>query len=434
MTKKPNDPTRSHKKSSKTKKYLPIIISIIMILTIATLIIIAIILFFRLPQNPQSFNNISTASLIQMILAVVSGVMAVYSLWQTRKNIYGLKKAKEEYAHQVHIERRIRHTNAKKQLTGEDDVTRRDGIDTLLNLVDEWLTDDTCTQEEQKKESQDIINTLCKYIQSIPPSCTTEDLTNGNYPPAEKEIRIAILKRINSRSKNNGITNWSNFHYDFSDTFFFYSVNFSKCNFGNHVFFNNSTFAETVSFSGTTFARNAVFSDAVFKQKANFFRAYFMQGANFSEAVFAQDAYFSFISFSRNVDFSRASFLQNVDFSGVAFKQKADFSGVAFKQKAGFRGVRFQQKADFSRAFFKSVKPDFADSSETIQQRTQFAALTSDQEAHSFRVYEGSTPILLGITKLNGVPYRLPIGAVLFDPGSWDEEKQEYTRVSEPAK
>lgn len=423
MTKKPNDPTQSHKKSSKTEKYLPVIISIIMILTIATLITIAIILFFRLPQNPQSFNNISTASLIQMILAAVSGVMAVYSLWQTRKNIYGLKKAKEEYAHQVHIERRIRHTNAKKQLTWEDDVTRRDGIDTLLNLVDEWLTDDTCTQEEQKKESQDIINTLCKYIQSIPPSCTTEDLTNGNYPPAEKEIRIAILKRINSRTKNSSTTDWSNFHYDFSNAFFFYSVNFSKCNFGHHVLFNNSTFAETANFSGTTFAGIAVFSNAVFKQKANFFRAYFMQVANFSKAVFSQDAYFSFISFNHNVDFSGVSFLHNVD-----------FSGVLFQQKASYREVLFQQKADFSGAFFKSVEPDFAGSSETNQQRTRFAVLPSNQEVHSFRVREGSIPILLGTTGLNAVKYSIPKGTVLFDPMSPKNKDGNYSGLSEPAK
>jgi hypothetical protein len=26
------------------------------------------------------------------------------------------------------------------------------------------------------------------------------------------------------------------------------------------------------------------------------------------------------------------------------------------------------------------------------------------------------------------------MGAILFDPYSWDEEKKEYTRVSEPAK
>lgn len=28
----------------------------------------------------------------------------------------------------------------------------------------------------------------------------------------------------------------------------------------------------------------------------------------------------------------------------------------------------------------------------------------------------------------------IPEGTVLFDPDSWDEEKQEYTHVSEPAK
>lgn len=420
MTNNPDNSTQAQKRTSRTKNFFP---RILLIIAILALFSIAIILLFQLPHTPQSSNDISTASIIQTILTIIAGVIGIFSLRETSKNIHEIKKAKEEYINQVHVERRNRHTNAKKQLTQEDDVTRRHSVDTLLNLVDEWLTDDTCTQEEQKRESQGIIDTLCKYIQSIPLGYTMEDLTNGNYPTVEKDIRTTILKRINSRTKNNDTADWSNFHYDFSNAFFFFSVNFSKCNFGHHILFNNSTFAETASFSGTTFARSAVFSNAVFNQKANFFRAYFMQVANFSNAVFSQDAYFSFISFNHNVEFSGASFLQNVD-----------FSGVVFQQKSGFREVVFRQKADFSGTLFKNFKPDFADGSETNHQRTRFAALPSNQEAHSFRVHEGSIPILLGTTGLNGVPYGIPIGTVLFDPSSWDEKKQEYTRISEPAK
>ncbi|WP_311445916.1 pentapeptide repeat-containing protein [uncultured Rothia sp.] len=419
MTNNPNNSTKSQKRFSRKKNIsLPALFRI----AILALFAIAIILLFQLPHSSQSLNNISTASIIQTILAIISGAIGIFSLLETSKNIHKIEKAEEEHINQVHVERRNRHTNAKEQLTREDDVTRRNSIDILLNLVDEWLTDNTCTQEEQKKESQDIINTLCKYIQSIPLSYTKEDLTSGKYPAAEKEIRTTILKRINSRTKNSSTTDWSNFYYDFSNAFFFYSVNFSKCNFGHHMLFNNSTFAETASFSGTTFAGNAVFSNAVFKQKANFFRAYFRQVANFSKAVFSQDAYFSFTSFNHNVDFSGVSFLHNVD-----------FSGVLFQQKASYREVLFQQKADFSGAFFKSVEPDFTGSSETNQQRTRFAALPSNQEAHSFRVSEGSIPILLGTTGLNAVKYSIPKGTLLFDPDSWDEKKKIYTCVSKPA-
>jgi len=70
--------------------------------------------------------------------------------------------------------------------------------------------------------------------------------------------------------------------------------------------------------------------------------------------------------------------------------------------------------------------------------RARFAALSAGsesagQEAHNFAVYEDSQPIPLGTAGLNGVGYRIPVGAVLFDPASWDERQKEYTRLSEPA-
>lgn len=48
-------------------------------------------------------------------------------------------------------------------------------------------------------------------------------------------------------------------------------------------------------------------------------------------------------------------------------------------------------------------------------------------------MYEGNQPIPLGAAGLNGVGYRIPAGAALFDPASWDERQKEYTRLSEPA-
>ena len=77
-----------------------------------------------------------------------------------------------------------------------------------------------------------------------------------------------------------------------------------------------------------------------------------------------------------------------------------------------------------------------ADSGEMC--RARFATLSASseaagQEAHNFAVYEGSQPIPLGTAGLDGVGYRIPVGAVLFDPASWDERQKEYTRMSEPA-
>lgn len=74
----------------------------------------------------------------------------------------------------------------------------------------------------------------------------------------------------------------------------------------------------------------------------------------------------------------------------------------------------------------------FKNSGETV--RARFAALSEKQPAHNFVVSNGSFPILPGEAELDGVKCYIPVGTVLFDPDSWDEEKQEYTHVSEPAK
>ena len=96
--------------------------------------------------------------------------------------------------------------------------------------------------------------------------------------------------------------------------------------------------------------------------------------------------------------------------------------------------------ANFCDVSFVKSPPVFvaedADSGEMY--RARFATPSTGQEAvgqeaHNFAVYEDSQPIPLGRAGLNGVGYRIPVGAVLFDPTSWDARQKEYTRMSEPA-
>lgn len=96
--------------------------------------------------------------------------------------------------------------------------------------------------------------------------------------------------------------------------------------------------------------------------------------------------------------------------------------------------------ADFCDVSFVKTPPGFvaedADSGEMC--RARFVALpagseSTDQEAHNFTVYEDSQPIPLGTAELLNGTFVLPLGTVLYDPDSWDEEQQEYTRISEPA-
>ena len=245
----------------------------------------------------------------------------------------------------------------------------------------------------------------------------------------------------------------------FSGAAFTQNANFSGATFTQNADFSNATFTQTANFGRVAFTQNADFSNATFTQKAyfgratftqttNFYGARFTQNANFKRATFTQNANFRWMTFIQTADFSRATFTQNANFSGATFTQTADFSRATFTQtadfsratftqNANFSWATFTQNADFSWATFSASSPKFVETSEVLKRtfRARFATLPKNQRAYSFKVSEGSFPILLGEAELgDGVKHDIPVGTVLFDPDSWDEEKQKYTRVSDPAK
>ena len=222
---------------------------------------------------------------------------------------------------------------------------------------------------------------------------------------------------------------------------FMQNAHFSGVKFTQDTSFSGAAFIQNASFGGANFAQNADFSWAIFTHNAHFVGAVFSQIADFSGATFTQKARFSDTSFMRNARFKWTTFTQTADFSEAAFAQGTDFSEATFEAGAEFAGASFMGIADFGDVSFMKSPPLFvvedADSGEVY--RARFAALptgseSAGQEAHNFAVYEDSQPIPLGTAGLNGVDYRIPVGTVLFDPGSWDERQKEYTRLSEPAK
>lgn len=221
---------------------------------------------------------------------------------------------------------------------------------------------------------------------------------------------------------------------------FMQKAHFSGVEFVQEANFTGAAFIQNASFGGVNFARNADFIGAVFAQNTHFIGAAFGQVADFSGATFTQNARFSETAFAQVARFKWATFTQTTDFSEAAFDQGADFSEATFEADAEFAGATFMGVADFCDASFVKSLPVFAvedaDSGEMC--RARFAALSAasevaGQEAHNFAVYEDSQPIPLGTAGLNGVGCRIPVGAVLFDPTSWDERQKEYTRLSEPA-
>lgn len=275
---------------------------------------------------------------------------------------------------------------------------------------------------------------------------------------------------------------------DFAVSTFESDANFSRLNtagiasfaavtFGGEAIFTASTFHDEAHFAASVFNRPAVFSKSLFggvarfagiatKQTAIFCNVRFAGAADFSGATFTQYADFSGARFDGDATFSRSSFFavirtsydmdfpQYANFANAAFAQGADFSEATFTAFVGFgratfaRAVSFNgasfegayfedatfgQGADFRQTSFAYVEPSFG-GSKAQPQGARFSAQADSQDylfetrpesAHGFRCGEAE---LLNRT------FILPIGAVLYDPDSWDEEQQEYTRVSEPAK
>lgn len=221
---------------------------------------------------------------------------------------------------------------------------------------------------------------------------------------------------------------------------FMQKAHFGGVKFTQDTNFSGAAFIQNASFGGVNFARDTDFSWAIFAQNAHFIGAVFSQVADFNGATFTQDARFSETAFAQVACFKWVTFTQTADFSEAAFDQGADFSEATFEADAEFYGASFMGVADFCDVSFVKSPPVFAveDADSGEMYRARFATLSTGseatgQEAHNFAVYEGSQPIPLGIAGLNGVGYHIPVGTVLFDPASWDEQQKEYTHLSEPA-
>ncbi|MEZ7664009.1 pentapeptide repeat-containing protein [Rothia sp. 27098_8_29] len=358
---------------------------------------------------------------------------------------------KLKHPQRVHAERRTRYSKAVEQLAYPNPAVRASAISTLAGLVDEWLADEQLSVEARQKEGQVIVNALCAYVRSPFSRAFKAEAFDSDTPPAnyagdfatdlaafrgEQDVRRSVFVEMSKRSSTLAENEkgevavvpgaWSGFEFDFSRAVVFYPL--------------DGLTLENANFSAARFCNGSDFSGAAFVGTVDFSRATFGGIAGFGDATFAGEGNFSHATFTRSANFGGASFVQSAYFDGVKFMQNAHFSGVKFTQDTNFSGASFMGVADFCDVSFVKSPPVFAiedaDSGEMC--RARFAALSAGsesagQEAHNFTMYEDSQPIPLGTAILNGVGYRIPVGAVLFDPASWDARQKEYTRMSEPA-
>lgn len=254
-------------------------------------------------------------------------------------------------------------------------------------------------------------------------------------------------------------------------------ASFAAVTFSGKAVFTASTFHDEAHFAASVFNRPAVFSKSLFggaarfagivtKQSAMFSNVRFTGAADFSGASFTQYEDFGGARFDGDATFSRASFIalprtryemdfpQHANFSNAAFAQDADFSQATFTAHVGFykatfaravsfNGANFEgayfadatfgHGADFRQTSFMYVKPSFEALDRRLQ-RARFSAQADPQDYLFEARPESPHGFSCGAAELLNRTFVLPLGTVLYDPDSWDEEKQEYTRMSEPAK
>jgi len=238
----------------------------------------------------------------------------------------------------------------------------------------------------------------------------------------------------------------STFHYEahFAASIFNRPAVFSKSLFGGvarfagvvtkqSAMFSNVRFASAADFSGATFTQYEDFGGARFDGDATFSRASFiaLPRTSYEDMDFPQRANFDKVTFAQDADFSKATFTAFVGFRRVTFARAASFNGTSF-EGAYFPGATFGQRADFRQTSFMYVKPSFEDLEERLQ-TARFSAQADPQDYLFEARLESTHGFSCGTATLLNRTFVLPLGTVLYDPDSWDEEKQDYTRFSEPA-
>ena len=432
----------------------------------------------------------------QLILYTTGGVLGVITLGEThRKNNQEKEKNENDHTRQVYAERRSRYTKAVEQLANENAAVRLGGIYTLVGLVDEWLADESLTEDKQKEEGQVIINNLCSYIRSPflvlekieeyeaykvfknfetknaklkkseylqvldiferfidsdeyeKPKDITTDYANFHE---EQDVRRTIFVEMSKRSSivkpavdgEISVTpnTWSSFNFDFSRAPIFYPLseltieeaNFASARFYDESSFSKAIFVRTADFSGAKFTRTADFWFATFTQTADFSGAEFTRTANFSWAKFTETANFSWAKFTETANFSWAKFTETANFRSTTFTEAADFRSTTFTEAADFRSTTFTEAADFWSTTFTEAA-DFR--AATFNLIAWFSgAIFKSIACFSEVTFEKYSPLFVTTSDKSGKTYRTRFAVLSDNLGEHEFTVREGSKLIEPGK
>jgi len=349
------------------------------------------VLALLLPVAVKSTTT-GVGGLRHSILLATGGLIAIFTWGETRrKNDIDKKKNKQEkkkndkdHRRQIRAERRERYTKAVEQLGSKESSVRMGGVYTLVGLVDEWLEEESISEEERLKEGQVIINNLCAYIRSpftlaayygelsedapkekgIYKDRKQDFYTDKAIFDSEADTRLSIIKEIHNRlqiSEENPGNSWSNFEYDFSGSTFFYSIDLTNSYYAKPVNFSGSTYWAHANFSHSTYEKNATFSTpnscSTYKDTADFSGSTYWAHASFSHSTYEEDATFSSC-------FSRSMYISTADLSNSIYQKTASFAHSFYGSSATFKNSNYSADrglVDFHQSIYQG-QADFRNS------------------------------------------------------------------------
>jgi len=327
-------------------------------------------------------------------------------------------------------------------------------------LEDLQKTESEKLSEEESSRLRTLLNRFKDSEEYEKPKNTTTGYAKFHE---EQDVRRAIFVEMSKRSstfikKESGYIydlgkilkvisgTWSDFDFDFSRAPIFYPLNdltiekgnFPSANFHTKAEFSRVTFTCNADFSGTNFTHDANFIDATFIDNADFSGAVFtgeakfigatpfINAKDFSRVTFTGDADFNNAEFHsksnfmgaifvHEANFNEATFTGSVSFHDVIFTGEAKFGGAIFNKHTNFVEATFKGGAGFSKMTFTEFKPCFFE----MCRHARFSAAMNPHD-YNFSVTAKSKPINLGTATLLGKTFIIPLGTILFDPGSND--------------
>ena len=327
---------------------------------------------FETPREPANDKSapvlLAQSNLRLAFLYITGGAIAVVGLIETfrknnnekLKNDQDKEKNDREHLRQVRADRRERYTKAVEQLGSQEAPVRMGGVYTLVGLVDEWLEEESLSNDERFKEGQVIINNLCAYIRSPFTLASHYDELSQDSPTSEgiykdkkeefyidkaildseADVRLSIIKEIHDRIQGpdkNTPGAWSDFEYDFSGSTFFYPIDLT-----------NSYYAKPINFSGSTYKGWADFCGSTYQALADFSRSTYQALADFSRSTYQGRVDFNGSTYQALADFRGSTYQGRVDFSGSIYQGGADFSGSIYQGGAYFTCSIYQGGAYFT--------------------------------------------------------------------------------------